>query len=775
MKRYLLPWLIAALPLVTASTLWAQSGINIPGYTIITDTQDRLDENHGLLIGHVELLQGDTQLYADQVEVFEGQDRIIARSNVVLIQGNNRIAADHAEFNTKTHLGTFYVASGMATVQPPRQAPQPGAIAVPQMAGQPTDVVFFGEVIEKIGNKKYKITNGGFSACEQPTPRWNLDAGTVLLNIDHYTILRNAVFRVKDVPMFYTPILYFPTKEDGRATGFLIPTYGYTSLRGNAIHNGFFWAMSRWQDATFLYDWFSKSGSGGGGEYRFNRGGGSDGQLNVYRLDERTVNYATDSGVQTRPGQQSFTVNGNANHLFPHNLRSRAYANYFSNIVANQTFSTNLATAAYNNRRYGGNVVGSWGGYSLNGTFDRTETFLNLATSNLNGSSPKVSVQRGERPLFGKTSPLYFAVSAEAGHLEYEQKNEDVVTVDRSLGRGDFFTQLRYPFKKWQWFTVNSSINWRDTYYTRSQNPATKVATDQNLNRQFATMVAQASGPVLTRVWDTPDNGYAERFKHTIEPTFTIQRTTSIDELPRIIAIDGLDQTVGNTTSISYGISNRLYAKRKQGTTSQAQQIVVVDIGQTYYSKKEASAVDPQYGSTNFLGQSQAPPYSNFSGVVVNMRATPSAATDDAFRIEIDPLTRGLRTLSATSGYNWKSRVQSSVTWSRKFFVKDLPGFNDRANLDHSFGIATNAHTLNNKYGTVYSLNYDLFRDRLLQQRVSAFYNAQCCGLAFEYQKYNFANLTPGLTSDHRFFLSFTLAGLGNFSPFNGAMGGVPR
>jgi len=27
----------------------------------------------------------------------------------------------------------------------------------------------------------------------------------------------------------------------------------------------------------------------------------------------------------------------------------------------------------------------------------------------------------------------------------------------------------------------------------------------------------------------------------------------------------------------------------------------------------------------------------------------------------------------------------------------------------------------------------------------------------------------------NRFFLSFTLAGLGNFSPFNGALSGVPR
>ena len=44
-----------------------------------------------------------------------------------LTQGNNRIAADHAEFDTATSLGTFYNASGIANVQPPRQAPRPAA------------------------------------------------------------------------------------------------------------------------------------------------------------------------------------------------------------------------------------------------------------------------------------------------------------------------------------------------------------------------------------------------------------------------------------------------------------------------------------------------------------------------------------------------------------------------------------------------------------------------------------------------------------------------
>jgi LPS-assembly protein len=775
MRRHLLPWLVAVLPFTSASPLFAQKSITIPGYNIVTDTQDRLDENHGLLIGHVELTQGDTQLFADGVEVFEGQDLVIARSNVLLVQGNNRIAADHAEFNTKTHLGTFYTASGMATVQPPRQAPQPGGIVVPQVPGQAIDVVFFGEVIEKVGNKKYKITNGGFSACEQPTPRWNLSAGTVILNVDHYTILRQAIFKVKGVPMLYTPIMYFPTKEDGRATGFLIPTYSVTSIRGQTIHNGFFWAMSRWQDATFLYDWFSKTGTGGGGEYRFNRGGGSDGQLSVYRLDERAALYETPNGIQTSNALKSFTVNSNANHIFPFNLRGRARVNYFSSITSNQTFQTNLFVAAVNNRYYGGNLVGSWGSYSLNSQFDHNESFPNTTTSYVTGSSPSISLSRGERPLFSKTSPFYFSAAGNLAHLDHQSKSEDVVVDDRSVGRDDFFSQIRYPFKKWQWFTVNSAVNWRETYYTRSLDPVTKLPVDTNLNRQFTTFSAQATGPVFTRVWNTPKNGYAERFKHTIEPTFGIQRTTAINQASLIIANDGIDQTIGNTTSVNYGISNRLYAKRKIGATSQAQQIVVVDLFQTYYSNPQASIFDPRYSTTNIPGLSTTVP-NNFSPITLNVRATPSTATDTAIHLEFDSRYKELRVLSATTGYNWASRIQTSATWSKKFFIRDLGGFNDPAQLDNAVNLSANAHTLTNKYGTNYSLSYDVLHSRFIQERITAFYNAQCCGLAFEYQQYNLQGFTTiGLPSDHRFFLSFTLAGLGNFSPFNGGLSGVPR
>jgi len=120
------------------------------------------------------------------------------------------------------------------------------------------------------------------------------------------------------------------------------------------------------------------------------------------------------------------------------------------------------------------------------------------------------------------------------------------------------------------------------------------------------------------------------------------------------------------------------------------------------------------------------------------------------------------------------NQVQATVNWSKRGFIPELRGFNDPTYGDQSINTSTSVHTQNNQYGGIYSFSYDIFHKNMLQQRISGFYNAQCCGLAFEYQTVNFGSLSS-FPSDHRFFMSFTLAGLGNFSPFNGALSGVPR
>ena len=103
-------------------------------------------------IGHVEMDQGsDTKIYADDVRLYTEDNRALATGNVVFAQGDNRISAEHAEFDTETKLGTFYNATGFSTVKPPKpQPPRPGAMAPPPVVGQETVVIFFGEKIEKI-------------------------------------------------------------------------------------------------------------------------------------------------------------------------------------------------------------------------------------------------------------------------------------------------------------------------------------------------------------------------------------------------------------------------------------------------------------------------------------------------------------------------------------------------------------------------------------------------------------------------------------------------
>ena len=751
-------------------------------------------------IGHVEyeVAGSDTKVYADDMMMYTGENKALATGNVVLAQGDNRISAEHAEFDTKTGLGTFYNATGFSTVKPPKvQPPRAGAMAPPPVIGQDTVVIFFGEKIEKIAPKKYRITNGGFSTCMQPTPRWDLNAGTVLLNVDHYTVLKNAVLRVKGVPMFYTPILYYPTKRDGRATGFLMPAYGSTSLRGQSLSNEFFWAIDRSQDLSLMHDWFSKTGQGFGSEYRYNAGTG-DGDIRAYLDDQHSTTYVQPDGSisEPTPGLRSYEIRGSANQLLPFGLRARANVNYFSSIATSQAFNTNINDASRNSRSFGGNVVGAWGTYSLNATMDHSEYFYNLTDSVLSGSWPRISLTRNERPI--GDSPAYFSMSTEflsslrSQTAEAQDGSKSITTQDSGLSRIDIAPQVRYPFKKWAWFTVNSTVGWRETYYTRSFEPTNdpRVAPfkviDVGLNRTLYTLQAQIVGPVFNRVWDTPDSGYAEKFKHSIEPVLTVDRTSSVDNINQIVKLDGIDNYIGGTR-LTYGLNNRFYAKRKlqPGVPAQSREIFDVELSQSYYTNANAAQYDTQYQTT--LGQAAS---TNFSPIALNFRALPTDAINASIRAEFDARYHALRTLSLQGSYSWTTLVQVTGGWSKRGYIAEIPEFNDcrgvpvtspptciPASLDQAINTSATMHTKDNKVGATLSFTYDILRGFMQQQRMSLFYNAQCCGLAVEYQTYNFGpnNVVAPIPSDHRFFLSFTLAGLGSFSPFNGALSGTPH
>ena len=714
-------------------------------------------ENHFFLEGTtdapVQIDCDEMQLFADHMESFQTEGRVIATGNVLYISGGNRINAERLEFNTRTRTGTFYNATGTAVL---RDKADPGLFGT-----QEPDLMFRGDEIHKIGPKKYRLVRGNFTTCVQPTPRWELQSRNITMELDDYALLRNAIFRVKSVPMLYLPIFYYPIQEDNRATGILIPTYGSTSARGQSISNAFFWAISRSQDATVYHDWFSKTGQGVGGEYRYILGPGSSGNTRMSMLDEHETTYVQPGSVNVYPGQRSYTIAGDMIQRLPFNLHARANVDYYSSIVSQQRYQQNIYDATKRTRRFGGNLAGNWGPYSFSATADRNDYFQGTASYTSTGSLPRITFTRGERKI--GDSPFYFGVNSEYVTLLRSNTTNSVTTSDQGLTRVDVNPTLRIPFTRWPYFTFNSIVSWRGTYWTESLDPQ-RVQVDEPIGRRVFDFQTRITGPVFNRIWNTPDNGFAQKWKHVVEPTFSIQRTTAVDNFNQIVQLEGADWIVGGTR-LNYGIANRLYAKKQT-----SREILSATITQSYYTNQLAAQYDRSYQS-NFTAGS-AP--TNFSPVALQVRGAPTDQFQGEFRTEWDPTAHTLRTLAVNAVYSSAGWLQTNLGWSERRFIPTLPGFDNEAGATNYVNAGATVRRPGGRLGASYTFNYDLKQDSFLQQRYTRTTTRSAAASPSNTRRSTTAAVSPPTDSkqDKRFNLSFTLAGIGTFSNLFGAFGG---
>lgn len=744
-----------AVLLATVRPAHAQSQPGGCSYKWEANSQEAINvnETHTRLLRNVQVDCNDIQLFADEVEVFTDIDRMRASGNVVFVSATNRIAAERMEFNTRTKTGTFFAASGIANLEN-------RGIDRSLFGSQEPDAYFWGETIEKLGPKTYRITRGGFTTCVQPTPRWEMVASSVTLTLEKRAVLTNMVLKVKDVPVFYLPAMYYPINKADRATGFLLPIYGSSTIKGQTLNNAFFWAINRSQDATLYHSYYSKTGQGFGGDYRYIQSAGSSGNVQTSVLREHEAIYRQTDGTDlTVPGLQSYQVTGSVIQQLPANLRLSGSANYFSSLVSQQRYQQNVFAATNRSRSFGTNVAGTWGAHSVSGTVERNEVFTNDTDSNVLGSFPKIVYSRAEKPI--GPLPIYFGASTEYVTLIRTDKTA-ATTNERGLTRVDLFPTLRFPFTKLPFLTFNSSLGFRQTYWSESLD-ATGTRVPDRINRRYFTMSSTITGPVFTRIWNTPRRTYAQKFKHVIEPVMTLSRVTPINNYDNIVKLDSPDYVVGRVTSFAYGLNNRLYAKKES-----AREILTVAITQSYYTDATAAAVDRQYQSSDFTAALRP---SHFSPVAMQVHVAPTLETDATFRTEYDTQVHALRSLAANGGLSlgW---VVANAGWSLNRYIPELGG--SPSGATHYLNSSTVLRKPGNAFSGTYAFNFDMKTKDFLNQRIIAHYNSQCCGILVEYQKFNFGTRagTVGVPKDHRFNLSFTLAGIGTFSDLFGAFGG---
>lgn len=724
--------------------------------------------HEGVLSGHVRVICDDTTLQAEEIRWREDSPMVYASGDVYYEQQGTQIAAQRAEMNRDTHLGTFFGASGwmeLMSEKPDRSL----------FGTQEPYIIFWAENIEKTNDQTYVLTHGGFTSCRQPTPRWDMSSSKLTLVPGRRAILRNMVLRVKDVPLFYLPALYYPINHENRATGFLLPTYGNSTIRGLSLNNAFFWAINRSQDATIYHDFFAKAGQGIGGEYRYAGDAGSTGNGRIYMLDER-AQFADDGETIVRPAHRSFDIRGTINHALGRGVRTTGHVNYFTDISAQQLFQSNIFDLSLRTRSFGGSVSGGTGRYRLGGQYDRTDVFTGTAAQRY-GSTPMGSFSIGEKPV-GR-SPVYFSASFAGGHLLRQDDISNPLT-NRSLWRLDGGPRVSVPVSQLPALTVTTSAALRYTYWNNSQDPADGQRLTNPISRQVIDLQTSVVGPVFSRIWHTPDNGYAEGFKHLIEPSLSLSWLSPYRDSNRLVQLDGVDTMVTGTTNMVYGLTSRLLAKRRTGAppggsaaTGIVREILTVDMRQSYYTNALAAKYDPQFQSS-FAGLNNfdVPP-SSFSPIQISAVARPTDTTSALFRMEYDTRFNAVRTYSASGSLD-QAIADVTASWSKRQVIPGLPEFADPERADHFLGATANVHDRDNRVGGTYMFNYDVMRGYFLQRRYRLFYNTQCCGVAFEMQTIDLSRFSGiGFAqNDRRMSINFTLAGIGTFSNPLGSFGG---
>lgn len=217
--------------------------------TIITS--DKLEYNKKTFTyiaqGNVMVQKDDATIEADEMIYNEHTGDVVAKGSVTYTDSDTHIQASRIELNLNTKTGKLYDAEIILIKD---------------------NYHITGSEIEKRGDKYYTAPEARFTTCDGPNPEWCFKGKDITLVAGKELKAKNVSFRIKSVPILYSPYLKIPFLSE-RKSGFLTPSVGYSKSLGTLVRIPFFWAISESRDATFIMDVYTKRGIGEGIEYRY--------------------------------------------------------------------------------------------------------------------------------------------------------------------------------------------------------------------------------------------------------------------------------------------------------------------------------------------------------------------------------------------------------------------------------------------------------------------------------------------------------------------------
>ena len=132
----------------------------------------------------------------------------------------------------------------------------------------PNPLIFEAQEVRRLDARTYSIEHAWLTVCEPDKPSWKFFTSHATLHVDRTVAMLNANFRLFRIPLLYFPYASVPAGRNLRQSGFLMPEFADTSVKGFVFGDGYYWAPKDWTDLSLGAAYLSRRGWQQNGEFR---------------------------------------------------------------------------------------------------------------------------------------------------------------------------------------------------------------------------------------------------------------------------------------------------------------------------------------------------------------------------------------------------------------------------------------------------------------------------------------------------------------------------
>jgi LPS-assembly protein len=751
--------------------------------TICADDQQEKTGNVYKLRGNAEVHYRTYILRADEITYDSDSGEATANGHFSLDGGPNddHIKASHGNYNLAAETGRFYDVTATTGLRFTENR---------MVLTSTAPFAFTGRVVEKTSSDHYLVYEGTITTCELPRPNWQFQAHKVVVDVGANASIYHSKFLLHGFPVFYFPYATHPVAREVRDTGFLVPTVGRSSTRGNIIGDSFYWVMNRSMDATVGAEYFSKRGWSQRGEFRARPSDTSYVDLNFFGVVDR--------GIGTPPlregGQEArLTAAGNF-----YGFRAVSNIDYLSSFLFRLAFNdvfTQAVNSEVNSQVFVSKAIK---GFAFGGMVERYQNFFQKVDADGTLSNPPTfdSIRILHTPSADASSvdrelghsPFFWSFDASLSGLS---RSEPGFHTGELLGRFDFSPEISLPLQFLGW-SVRPALTLHETYY--SERFVNGLAVTDPTNRQALETSVEVRPPVLEKVFDKEFLG--RKWKHVIEPRAVYRLVTGVNDFANVLHFDERD-ILSNTHEVEYGFVTRFYAKptapiqecdtpmtglavgaaapeqivpwqhlsnlesRPCPPGPAAREVATWEVAQKYF-------LDPTFGGALVSGQRNvftttedltgiafATEPRHLSPLVSRLRVATSSRTDTEWDLDYDFQLGRINESTLLVNYN----LGSFTVGGGDAFLQ-IPQPNTIPLKFQQFRVALGFGGLARRgLSAASSFGIDSETGQLQFATAQTTYNWNCCGVTMEYRRYAIANVR----NENLFRFTFSLANIGSF------------